>query len=73
VTRRALVQRLNRQLKKEGRMLKGSRGRGARSRAGQYHLIDIKRNWFLEENVDLEEMGRELRVLAGYERLEEGE
>jgi hypothetical protein len=71
VTRRALVQRLNRRLSKQGEVLKGIRGRGARSRPGEYQLIDIERNFLIEDDVNLEKLGRELGVLVAYERLVE--
>jgi hypothetical protein len=67
VSKRALVQRINRQLRKQDEKLKGARG----ANAGEYRRVDTDRNFLIEEDVDLEALGRELGVLAAYERLEE--
>lgn len=72
VTKRALLQRINRRLRKEDEMVRATRGDGrARQELGDYYRINFNRNLLLEKQVDLEEVGRELGVLAAYERLEE--
>ncbi len=67
VSKRALVQRINRQLRKQDEMLKAGRG----ANAGEYYRVDTDRNFLIEEDVDLAKLGRELGVLAAYERLTE--
>jgi hypothetical protein len=64
VTERALVQRINRRLAQDDRMLRKSRTRVP------YRLIDTKINGLLDDEVDPEEMGRALGVLAEWEALE---
>jgi hypothetical protein len=67
VTRRALVQRINRHLRKRNEALRSTRG----ANTGEYYRVDISRNVLIEERVALEKLGRELGVLAPYERLAE--
>lgn len=68
ITRRALVQRINRHLRKRNEALRGTRG----PNTGEYYRVDTNRNVLIEERVALEKLGRELGVLAPYERLAEG-
>jgi hypothetical protein len=72
VTMRALIQRINRRLKADGEMLKTARGRAAFS-VGQYYICNPQRNWIVKERVDPEALGRELGVLAAWERVEDGD
>jgi hypothetical protein len=65
VSKRALVQRLNRKLRRQDEALRSKRG----PNTGEYYLVDIGRNVLLKEEVDLEKLGRELGALAPYERL----
>ena len=69
VTRRALLQRINRALKKDGEMLKATRGERARQDLGDYYIIDLNLNAVLHKDVDLESCGRDLKVLQKFERL----
>jgi hypothetical protein len=64
VTRSALVQRLNRALAKDDKTLRANR------REHTYMLIDLNVNGCLDRDVDLEGLGRELNVLAEWEKLE---
>ena len=68
ITRRALVQRINRHLRKRNEALRATRG----ANTGEYHRVDISRNALIEERVVIEKLGRELGVLAPYEKLGEG-
>jgi hypothetical protein len=69
VSERALVQRINRKLWKESEVLKAARpNTRAVQDLGRYYVID-DRNRVVRQHCDLEEMGRELGVLAAYERL----
>lgn len=67
ITKRALVQRINRHLRKQNEALRGKRGENT----GEYYRVDTKRNLLIEERVELEKLGRGLGVLALYERLAE--
>jgi hypothetical protein len=71
VTKHALVQRINRALKKDGEKLQAARGMQAFLDLGDFYTIDVSRNFILEKNVDLEKMGRRLGVLKPFERLAE--
>jgi hypothetical protein len=66
VSNRALRQRVNRALKKDGKVLKGRPGRGPR---GQYYVVSLTRNVVVKRDVDPEALGRELGVLAPYEEV----
>ena len=67
VTTRALIQRIKRKLAAEklGHELRGTMGRGART----YYLLDAKRRAVIDPKVDLEGLGRRLKVLDEWERL----
>ena len=69
VTIDALIKRINRRLKWERRKLKISRGQTARSKLGNY-VLDMDQNLVIGMHVDLEKMGRELRVLDPDEKVE---
>jgi hypothetical protein len=74
VSKRALVQRINRKLLKDrGEVLKATRGGKAQQDLGDYYTVDLAGNFLVEKDVDLGELGRELGVLAAYERLVEGD
>ena len=66
--RRALVQRINRHLRKRNQALRATRG----ANTGEYYRVDIERNVLIEERVAIEKLGRELGALAPYEKLAEG-
>jgi hypothetical protein len=67
ITKRALVQRINRHLRKRNEALRGKRG----VNTGEYYLVDFTRNTVIEDTVAIEKLGRELDVLKPYERLED--
>ena len=74
ITHRALFQRVNRVLTKKGNRLRTYRGgRGGRwwSDLGNLYIIDVNRNTIVRGHCDLEKLGKELDVLAAYERLDE--
>lgn len=70
VTQHALVQRINRCLTKQGEILKKSRSLRTAQDLGDYYIIDFQRNFIVAKNQELEELGRELKVLKGWERIE---
>ena len=67
VTRRALYQRVNRLLARQGRELKRTRGVPAIEALGAYYVRGG--NAVVSHHVDLETFGRELGALADCERL----
>ena len=69
VTVRALVQRINRNLAKDGRALHAARGERARLDVGDFYVIDVSVNGVVKTNVDPEAMGREMGVLQAWERV----
>jgi len=69
VTKRALVQRINRALAKEGAMTKAARGAAQSSALGDFYVVDVTKNAVITKDVDIEAYGRELGVLQAWERL----
>lgn len=69
VPERALIQRINRVLRKDGRVLKVTRGGQTRQEIGQYSVFDFDRNAIRTLHVDIEELARELGVLRSFERV----
>ena len=67
ITKRALVQRINRHLRGRNEALRGKRG----VNTGEYYLVDFGRNTVIEDSVAIEKLGWELGVLKPYERLED--
>jgi len=72
VSKRAVIQRINRKLAPSREMLKAARGERLRQQVGDYYLIDIRANAVLRHNVDIVEMARGLGVLMGWEELRSG-
>jgi len=70
VTQRALFQRINRALEKEGQILKTTRGDKWRSSLGDYYVVDLNSNIIVSTHNDVEELGREVNALAPYESME---
>lgn len=79
VTERALMARINRVLKREGRDHKLCKARGFRvngwrhpdNNLGWYYVVDWYLNLIVDHHVNLEAYGRELGVLGCGEKLEE--
>jgi len=69
VSKRALIQRINRRLVREGEKLYATRGRKSFQDLGEFYIIDVGRNFVAQKDVDLEELGRELKVLSPWEKL----
>jgi hypothetical protein len=69
VTARALVQRINRTLSKDGEVLKAMRGAQAVHDLGSYIVIDTSGNSVVRKRVDIESFGRALGVLKDFEVL----
>lgn len=69
VTESALVKRLNRKLDKDYQRIRKSRGARAVQELGTYYLLDTYSNGIVDTFLDLEEMGREYKVLHELEEL----
>jgi hypothetical protein len=72
ITKSALIQRINRQLAKAGERLRTARSWSARLDCGEYFIVN-ERNCMLAHDVDIEELGRQLEVIARHERLADDE
>ena len=70
VTTRAIIQRINRKLRREDKMLKKPRGAWTYD-LGDYYIVDIRRNLLDDVRVDPETLARELGVLQDYEEVVE--
>lgn len=70
VSERALFQRINRKLLPDEEKLMTSRSARMQLDAGRFYIIDIRRNLLLHKDVDLVELGRELKVLQPWEKVE---
>ena len=66
VSKRAVVERVNRQLLLKNEKLRTTRGTALRANLGDYYLVDLG-GYLIDAHVDLEQLGRTLGVL----RLEE--
>ena len=69
VTKRALVQRINRALARQEQQLRACRGERAQQELGDYFILNAKQNRIVSRNIDLEELARELNLLAPFEKL----
>lgn len=70
VTMRALIQRLNRALAKDGQQLKAYRTAPEHPDFGLYYSVDVNRNSIKAEHVDPEKWARDMGVLKPYEMVE---
>lgn len=70
VTKRAIAQRINRVLQRRNERLKAVLGGAARSRLGDYCVVDLDEKAVIRGNVDLAELARECGVLKDYEEIE---
>lgn len=68
ISERALIQRLNRTLAKDGEKLRKRRGDGYHD-TGDFYIIDVEKNCVAYMDVDIEQLGRKLGVLAKWETL----
>ena len=69
VTESALVKRLNRKLDKDYRSIRKSRGQRVVQELGTYYLLDTYNNSVVDTFLDLEEMGKEHKVLHELEKI----
>ncbi|MFE8032401.1 hypothetical protein [Thiohalocapsa marina] len=72
VSETALISRLRRHLRKEGRALRFRRpGSPWYSTLGDWHVLDLNRNFVVRTHCTLEQLGRETGCLKPYETLEQ--
>jgi len=69
VSARALIQRINRKLQPELMKVKICRQGRWLNELGDHFLVDLNHNAVLRKHVDLEELGKELKVLEPWESL----
>jgi hypothetical protein len=67
VTMRAVIQRINRKLALDLKVLKTTRGDWHSNDLGHYYMIDLRGNYMLHKSVDPEELAHKLGVLKGWE------
>jgi hypothetical protein len=68
VTKAALIQRINRRLKADGRRIRKNRDGWMRLNFGVYCVFSNAQNRVFEHHVDIEELARQLGVMGGWER-----
>jgi hypothetical protein len=76
LSERALIARINRTLKPEGRQLKKKRGGWRNDISGPYYLLDVEANAVIagssaHNRIDLEKFARKLGSLEEYEEIVE--
>ena len=71
VSERALVQRINRHLRKEGQVLKKLRGERWHGDLGDYYIVDEHRNIVAASHVNPVALAQEIGVLAAWETVRE--
>jgi hypothetical protein len=69
VSRRAVVQRLQRKLARGGEVLVATRSGRWRGEMGEYHVVDTRRGAVVAKGFDLEEWAREQGALREWERM----
>jgi hypothetical protein len=69
ITEKALYQRINRKLRAQDEVLKRARG-NVETTLGDYYVVNVNRNYVAQHHVGLEQLGRELGVLAEWETLQ---
>jgi len=69
VTERALTQRINRVLAKEGQQLTKNRSERWKSDLGDWYVIDTNANVVTRQHCNVEELGKETGALKPHEYL----
>ena len=70
ITEGALVQRINRKLKKNGELMRIARGQQVEQMFGRYFIANAERKTIVTHHVDLKSLARELNVVQPWEELE---
>jgi hypothetical protein len=71
VTERAVVQRLNRAMGKQGLKLKKARSARTETRVSEWYVIDITGNYVVQKDADLAALAKNWKVLAAGETIAE--
>jgi hypothetical protein len=72
ITERALLQRVNRALADDGKVVNRPRGKPRADGPGDlgaFFIVDLKKKAVVEKNVDLVKLAKKLEVLRDYEQL----
>ena len=64
---RALEQRIDRALKKDGHELQKLRGQRAKRLFGEYVVVDLSSNEVVQSHIHIERLAKTLKVLEPYE------
>ena len=70
VSTSALIQRINRKLVRDGQIMKSARSARAAASVGRYYIVDTYRNLLVRDHCSPGAIGREMGVLAKWERVE---
>lgn len=70
VSRRALIQRINRYLAERRQQLRSTGGRSAtqRQQLGDFYIVDLENGQLVETRIDIEGYARQLRLLKNFEQ-----
>ncbi len=71
VSRRTLIQRINRKLAHENKVLRATRVRGYKAILGDYYIVNNNFNAITATHCDPAKLAKELGVLADYESIQE--
>lgn len=69
ISRRALLQRINRALAGDSQVLKVTHGEFDRAEFGDYYIVDLGRHAVTKKKIDPIKLGRELGVIREHEHL----
>jgi len=69
IAEKALYQRINRKLRADGEVLKRARG-SVEITLGAYYVVNVERNFVARHHVGIEELARELGVMAEWVSLQ---
>jgi hypothetical protein len=69
VSKRAVLQRINRKLRKNMEMVRTLRGHRWQSDGGRFFRVDLDRNVLIQKHVDLDQLAKDLGVLYPYEEI----
>jgi hypothetical protein len=69
VSERAVIQRVNREVGRNDGALRAARGAKAEQELGRAHIVDLRRNSFVEKDCDPETIARTLGVLREWEHV----
>jgi hypothetical protein len=67
VSVRAVVQRINRELKKKGKVLRATRGAEARKQFGGFFVVGFRSGAVQDKNIKLEAFARKVGAIETYE------